>query len=202
MSPVLKSWIKFFAWLLLIPAVITAYFSPNIYGYYRFKAICAAEGGIRVQQILKKNVGWSVQSSGPDDAVYPMKFLPIAFFRYRNAKTGAFIDVYPAPKKQLSDDGFVESSADLSKPALYEWRYITQDLPSELRMNKSGYEIRDVQTGELLVRYYYFGYSTFDQNKTLLGAPSGNTCFNAPAPGGLFQPGELMTSLSQNAFNN
>ena len=54
----MNSLIKFTIWVTAFVVLVGLYFASNIYGYYRFKSICAKEGGLKVYQPLQKGVGW------------------------------------------------------------------------------------------------------------------------------------------------
>jgi hypothetical protein len=160
--------------LVLAVSVSTlAYFAPNIRGYYRFKEICDAEGGLRVHQRLKRNVGWLVIGGAP---TWPLTLEHVAFTRGKN-RFGKMTDY-----RYLGGYGPMwrnsEEPANLAIPVAYEVRWINEQVPNELRLRKYGHEIRDITTGEILVRWYQFNYGTFDQDRTILAAPSGVVCFD------------------------
>ncbi len=157
---------------LAVPVGILAYFTPNIRGYYRFKEICEAEGGLRVHQKLKKNVGWMVAAGS--SPTWPLHFEHVAFTRSTNSfgkltdyrYTGGY-----GPKWSHS-----ETPADLTVPLVYEVVWINDLVPGELQLQRIGYEIRDIATKAILVRWLQFNYSRFDRNRTILNAPSGIVC--------------------------
>jgi hypothetical protein len=157
--------------VLAVPVGILAYFAPNIRGHYRFKEVCNAEGGLRVHQKLKRNVGWLVTGADP---TWPLTLEHVAFTRGKN-RFGKVTDY-----RYLGGHGPMwrnsEEPADLATSVAYEVRWINEQVPNELRLHKYGYEIRDITTGGILARWYQFNYGTFDQDRTILAAPSGVIC--------------------------
>lgn len=157
--------------VLAVPLMVLAYFAPNIRGYYRFKEICDVEGGLRVFEKIKKNQGWLV----PDG---PIGLAHIAFQRGKN-RFGEARD-YRYVGGRLGDDrSFSESPIDPALVPMYEYRFINVALPGELRTRKFGYEVWDISSGRLMARWYQISYSRFEQERTLLAAPSGIVCHSA-----------------------
>lgn len=169
---------KFAAVAAGVIAIGAAYFADNIRGYYRFKEICEAEGGLRVLHPLQRGVGWfSPQRGGGLDAA---AFRGVAFVRFQDAG-GARMDYrYRAgPIRDLRS--YQATPADESKPTIYEIRSVNEGIPSERRTSRSGYEVTEIATGRLMLRWYQIGYSTFNQDRTLFAAPSGQACHRASA---------------------
>jgi hypothetical protein len=178
--------VKITLMVLAVPVAILAYFAPNIHGYYRFKQVCESEGGLRIHHKLQRGVPWqsnffggySVSSHG----VVP--FVRLVWFnrqlqdvRYRSGPAG-------------DDRSYDAAPADLSVSPSYEVRLVTEMLPGELRLSRSGYEVREIATGRLMVRWYQFSYGRFDQGRTLLAAPSGIDCHRTYA---FFEAGNFKT---------
>ncbi len=67
-----------------------------------------------------------------------------------------------------------------NKP-VYQLENFSENLVNETRMSRGGYRIRDLRTNKILVIIESIGYGLFDQDKTILAAPSGNTCRVAPS---------------------
>ncbi len=167
---------RFFLLLVLPVLAIALFFFSNIRGYYRFKEICARDGGVRVYQPLERNVGWTVGGGRMQDTGMPVVFPEVAFVRYRNEKDGQWYDVYRVPKLKVGDDGFAQQTADLSKPVVYAYGWHQEDLKDELRMSTAVYEVIDLRTSKIAATYTTFGYSKFEPSNTLLAAPSGEEC--------------------------
>jgi hypothetical protein len=161
---------------LVVPAillVVLGYFVPNIYGYYRFKVICDKEGGLRVHHKLRRGEGWAAHASGAydvasfDDNVpfvrMPDRFGHLFDYRYRGGLPG-------------DDRSYEATPANTALPVVYEIRSVSEQLSDETRLRRSGFEVREMTTGRLMIRWYQFGYSVFDQNRTLFAAPSLAIC--------------------------
>lgn len=176
----MKTFLKFLAWPVAIVLFIGLYFSSNIRGYYRFKEICEKEAGLHVYQPLERNVGWTVRGNRIYNTEFPVLLKDVAFVRYedtQNGKYGNFYDVYRVPKQKTGDPGYAQQPADQSKAVVYQYRVQMIDrIPNELRMGARHYEVINLKTGELAVRYSEFGYSKFNVDKTILAAPSGEGC--------------------------
>jgi len=166
--------LKASAWILgacaLVVAAICAHFRDNIRGYYRFKTLCEADGGLRVLHPLKKNAGWLVRKG--DYSMAASKY--VAFVRYVD---GSPHDVHYRSGLLSDENSYVVTPANVDIPVIYELRSIEERLPNEARTSRSGYEVWEIATQTLMVRWYKIGYSTFDQNRTLLAAPSGQACY-------------------------
>ena len=173
----MKRLLKLTAWPVGIALLIGLYFLDNIRGYYRFKEICEKEAGLHVYQPLDRNVGWSVTEGRIEATGFPVGFNEVAFVRYRKEKDGNLYDVYRVPKLKVGDPGYAEQLADGSKAVVYQYHVqLIHDLPNEIRMGANHYEITDLRTAQLAVRYSGFGYSKFNPDRTILGAPSGEGC--------------------------
>ncbi len=163
--------VKITLMVLAVPVAVLAYFAPNIHGYYRFKHFCETEGGLRVYHKLQRGVPWqanhfgsySVASHGTVPFVRVDRLGELLDMRYRGGPAG-------------NDRSYDIVPADLSVSPVYEIRLVNERLPDELRLGRSGYEVREIATGRLMVRWYQFGYGRFEQNRTLLAAPSGIDC--------------------------
>lgn len=170
----MKPFFKFIAIVSVIPLLIVLYFFDNIKGYYRFKQYCEKEGGLKVYQPLEKNVGWLTK-----DYLYARTISSIDhvdFARYQDDE-GVFDLKYKGDKREV-DSSYLKTLASDSKTVIYRWDRVNRMVPNELRLARSGYEIFDINTNKLMVRYYYFNYSRFDRSKTILDAPSSISCFN------------------------
>ena len=176
MNQSIKKTLLLLMWPAGIVLAIALYFSSNIQGYYRFKEICARDGGVRVYQPLERNVGWTVGGGRMLDTGYVVHFSEVAFVRYRNEKDGQWYDVYRVPKLKVGDGGFAQQPADWNKPVIYEYRSWQRDLQDELRMSTVVVEAIDLRTSKANASYTTFGYSKFEPSNTLLAAPSGEAC--------------------------
>jgi len=161
-------------WVGVAVGVIGLYFSSNVRGYYRFKEICEKEGGLRVFHPLKKGAGWKAKKHWGHLMAAHLEH--VAFVRYVD---GAEYDIRYRGGLVGLDESYDISLADEKKPVVYELVAINQSLAGETRTSRSGYEVREIATGRLMVRWYQIGYSTFDQDHTLLAAPSGQACYFA-----------------------
>jgi hypothetical protein len=159
-------------WFALCLAAVVLYFATNIRGYYRFKELCAQEGGLRVYQHLTPNVGWQAKKHWGHMGVAHME--RVAFARYSD--NGTLLDMRYRAGPTGVESSYEIKPADEPLPVVYELRSVNESLPGELRTSRSGYEVREIATGKLLVRWYQIGFSMFDQDKTLLAAPSGQAC--------------------------
>jgi hypothetical protein len=148
------------------------YFSDNIRGYYRFKELCETDGGLKVFHPLQKLVGWRARKG--DFSIAAVK--NVAFVRY--VDRGLEFDARYRSGLVSSERSYDISPAHEGEPILYELRWINERLPDETRMGRSGYEVREIATERLMIRWYQIGYSTFDQDRTLLAAPSGQACYS------------------------
>jgi hypothetical protein len=149
------------------------YFAENIRGYYRFKELCETEGGLRVLHPLQKGVGWRVSSHG--GGLEAASFRDVAFVRMPNAQ-GQLMDFRYRGGRSWDERSYEATPIDEAKPVIYEIKWTDERLPGERRTSRSGWEMREIATGRLMARWYQIGYSTFDQDRTLLAAPSGQAC--------------------------
>jgi hypothetical protein len=171
-------------YLIILPIVVLLYFSNNIYGHFRFKYICQRDSGLRVYQKLERDKGWLVDTKEMAQAVAPLK--GIGFARYFS-RSGVAFDVHYIGGWQGDNSSFDIKPADLNKKVFYALAIAIYTYPDEIRLSRSGYEIRDIQSLEttefdpieqerLLVGLYHVSYSLFDKNRTILAAPSGTRC--------------------------
>lgn len=175
--------------VLAVPVVVLAYFAPNIHGYYRFKHFCDTEGGLRIHQKLQKGVPWQTDNFGRYSVA---SHGTVPFIRV--TRNGQAMDMRYRAGPAGDDRSYDVAPADLSVTPGYEIRFVNERLPGELRLGRSGYEVREVPTDRLMVRWYQIGYSRFDQDRTLLAAPSDLRCHDWNA---FFEAGNFSTY-----FNN
>ncbi len=168
---------KFFIRFLIVIGLIVIWFWPNIHGQYRFKQYCAREGGLKVYGKVLPDQGWLAAGTDPQEYKLPFSFKRVAFVRYQD-KTGARFDVYIKPNPWPKDPDYVFQPVDESKPVMYMLKYQDGFLPGELRLARSQYAIFSILKNKVIVSHTRFGYRQFDQDKTLLGAPSGVQCPN------------------------
>ena len=174
-----KKLLKVFLIIAIFPVVIGLYFFDNVKGYYKFKDYCAKDGGFKVYDKFIKNVGWMANDKFDAMSVSHLKY--VGFSRYPEIKEdGKFYDLIFKGGNPSSLKSHIISPADRNKYIKYKWKVINMVVVNELRLEKYGYEVLDSENGYLVARYYSFGYSVFNRNATLLGAPSGIGCFNEP----------------------
>jgi hypothetical protein len=167
-----KTQMRLVAISLVVAGVMLAYFSDNIRGYYRFKGLCETEGGLRVLHPLRRGVGWLGRKGDHSLAAFP----DVAFLRYRD---GAEFDVRYRSGLVSDERSYDTSPAHKDNEVTYELRWISESLPNEVRATRSCYEVREITTGVVMLRWCQIGYSTFRQDRTLLAAPSGQACYFA-----------------------
>lgn len=158
---------KLLLWLFGLGCLLALYFSPNLYGLYRFQAICEKEGGLRVYAPIER--GW-LHTTDERDARFASSFLGVVAARTQSKKTGEWLDVsLVAGEGGKPNARYEMRPADLSKKPRYRWVWTNRWIEDELRIGSSGFEITDLQTNKLIVRYYQFGYRFFNPNTVLLG---------------------------------
>lgn len=163
--------------VLAVPVAALVYFAPNIHGYYRFKQVCEAEGGLRIHHKLQKGVPWQANFFGS----YIVSSHGLVPFVRAVGRNGQLQDLRYRAGPAGDDRSYDAAPADLSVSPHYEISLLTGRLPNELRLSRSGYEVREIATGRLMVRWYQFSYSRFDQDRTLLAASSGISCHRSDA---------------------
>lgn len=194
----------------MVVLVIVIFFFDNIRGYYRFKELCEAEGGLRVYHKLQKDVGWTVTPTDPifaeESARAIASFDHVQFARYTDKKDGITYDLrYFGQRDNWRDKQnkslYDRKLADLSKPVIYEWRDINEHILGESRTSRSGNEVWGITSKQLMLRWYEIRHSTFNQDKTLLGAPSNEQCPKLPKKWshdmGIFDPKNIEQYFAQ-----
>ena len=159
---------------LAVVAAFGLYFSDNIRGYYRFKEACAKEGGLRLFEPIPMDVGWSADSANDARAAAQLKH--VAFVRFVDKQDGKAYEVRYLKGNPGDDSSYETTSANLAVPVAYAWHWVSENVPGELRMTRSGVRVVNLATGRIALQWEQIGYSTFDPNRTLLAAPSGNAC--------------------------
>ena len=167
---------KILIWPLGIALAIGLYFSENIRGHYRFKQMCAKDGGLRVYAPLERD---QIHIDDEDtDGKYIAHFRGVKAGRAKDPVSGQLFDYKLTtghPTGGLSR--YEKTLADLAQVARYKWVRISISLKDELRLGRSGFDIYDLQTGKLAVTYYHYGYRLFDPNTVFLGGgPGGASC--------------------------
>lgn len=160
--------------MLAIAAVSVAavtLFSGNIFGYLRFRALCQSEGGLKVSENVRSGVGWAVADKYQTGAA---RIKGVAFVRYTDF--GVAYDKRYVSGPTWSEKSFAVERADDSVPVVYELKHFSEPVQGELRTTRSGYVLHEVATGRLMLRWTQIGYRWFDQDRTVLGAPSGEAC--------------------------
>ena len=169
---------KFTAGIALAAGLAGWHFADNIRGYYRFKEVCGKEAGLWVSTKLDKDVGWWSEHDHIGYARIAAESQSVAFVRYRDSKDGNLYDVRYESGSRSDESSYQRVPADLGRPVIYSWKYINEAVAGELRLGRSGYEIRDARSKQLVARFYYFGYSKFAPDRTILASPSGEACGN------------------------
>ncbi len=166
---------KLLLWLFGLGCLLALYFSPNLYGLYRFKAICGKEGGLRVYATLAVNELHLTEDGGGQ---YLSTFNGVRVGRSKDKKTGEWMDTKLVSARPLGPySKYERSPSDLTQQPRYKWVWVDQKLTDELRLGRSGWEIYDLRTNALAVRYYTYGYHLFNPATVLLGAgPASDTC--------------------------
>lgn len=173
MTTTLKRKLKPFLWPIAITLLLGWYFADNFKGYYRFKALCSEQGGLKVYQPLERDVGW-FEEDGRMNEAYMLNFEAVAFIRYHNEAEGHWYDVYRSQKLKVGDAGFAQQPADLNKPVVYQRKWSGKDMPNEIRLGISTEEFIDLRTSEVVVTYTQLGYRPFE--KGLFGGHGGMGC--------------------------
>lgn len=156
-------------------AAMTVWFWPNIYGQYRFSQYCDKDGGLKIYGEVLPDQGWLAASNDPDDYKRPFSLKRIAFVRYQDKK-GERYDVYIKTNPWPKDPDYIFEPVNDAKKVKYILKYSLVDVPNELRLNKKSLEIYSIEEKRNLVELVWFGYSGFDRDRTILGAPSGAQC--------------------------
>lgn len=173
--------------VLAVPVAVLVYFAPNIHGYYRFQQICEEEGGLRIYGKIRKGEGWLADEHGRYD---PASFEGVSFVRKPDSH-GRVVDYRFKGGRPGDERSYEATPANPSIAVAYQIKTVVGQLvPGELRLERSGYEVSDVSTGQVMVRWYQFRYSRFDRDRTLLAAPSGVYCHLS---NGFFEPGNFNT---------
>ena len=133
MTTTLKRKLKPFLWPIAITLLLGWYFADNFKGYYRFKALCSEQGGLKVYQPLERDVGWFTDRSF-NDARYMASFEAVAFVRYRDKDDGLWYDLYRdatyrTPMNKGNNTGYRPDPADMSKPVIYQRIWTTKKCP-------------------------------------------------------------------------
>jgi len=168
---------RFILWFALGSLACCIYFWPNYRAYQRFQELCRTEAGLRVFARLEPDVAWTVPGGEVADARLPLSFKRVSFVRYHDRESGVDLDVRSAPRFNVSDRGFVSEPARAALPIRYRLTVTTvPELEGETRVGAQYFEVFDLKTGAVAVRYTRLGFSKFDPNRTILGAPSGEQC--------------------------
>jgi hypothetical protein len=158
---------KIFIWPLGIALAIGLYFSENIRGYYRFKEICAKEGGLKVYQPLEKGVGWQIPNSCKECKEkyvdgFPGALSEVKFIRLNQRDTLELVDRYKdTTKPKNTYDPYKEAVADMSDPVRYELREKRTNVWNEIRLSVDQFEVVDLRVNQVVVAYKDYSYRNF-----------------------------------------
>lgn len=147
--------------------LVLACFAPNIRGYYRFKHYCETEGGLRIYGKVRRGEGWL------SDRYDAASFEGVPFVR-KHDRDGRLVDYRYKGGPPGNDRSYEVTPANAAAPVAYELSFVNQHVPGEVRLQRIGYELRAIDTGKLLLRWYQFGYRKFD--RTPLAMPYGVDC--------------------------
>lgn len=188
----MKEFIKEIGYLLLklagysgVIVILTGlYFFENIRGYYRFKELCDIEKPKQVIGKVDPNQGWQFESINRGNLVTSawlvnrIASLPnVKYVRFKDYEDHQTYDMRYIGGHPTLKSSYEIKPADITLQPRYLWRQIVnEEFPNELRSGRSGDQIIDLSTNKVVVNFTHIYYGTFDQNKTLLAAPSGNTC--------------------------
>lgn len=175
----MRSFFKFIAYFTILPLVVLTIFSSNIYGYFRFKNYCSGEGGLRVYESLEKNSGFLADDEWLARTAAQLQH--VAFVRYKDKADGSFYDLRYLGGNPNEGRSYEKNLASEPEAPIYKWRFVNAVVPSELRLNRFGYEIYSIKSNHILAQYYMFRYSIYERAHTLFDAPSGISCFNESA---------------------
>ncbi len=166
---------KILIWPLGIALAIGLYFSENIRGHYRFKQMCAKDGGVRIITPIEIGSIHEAENLGRAEAIAAIRGVLAA--RTVDDKSGALVDVRLASGVGGTPSAVFETlPADKSRPARYKWIWINQKMERQQRSSRSGWEVYDIVTNELVLSDYLYGYATFDPKTVLGGGPGGAAC--------------------------
>ncbi len=171
----MKSTLKTIGLLTIIPLIICLIFFSNIKGYFRFKHYCEAEGGLRVYEKLERNMGWWAKDK--NYAQIAALVNGVGFVRYKD-ENGNLFDLRYLGGNSQDDNSFETLPANEINNLIYRFEYINGNLPNEIRLGRSGFEISDYTSNKILARFYMFGYANFNRDRTLLDMRSSTGCFN------------------------
>lgn len=185
---------------------VLIFFFDNIKGYYRFKQLCDEHQELIVYKKLEPNVGWQVDINKRyhrDIVSEYLYFIPqIKFFRFleqderrnREIYDGRFIGGGRVPYEKFDhtvrsklDDKRKDPKnyeflvAEFKEKVVYQLERFSEEIPNETRSGRSGYRLRDLRSNEVVVILEGIGYSLFEQDKTLLAAPSAVFCRLEPS---------------------
>jgi hypothetical protein len=175
MTELQKALIIPLALVILIPASILLYFAENIKGYYRFKWYCENEGGLKVYEKLEKNVGWMAEDKFSAMAASHLKSVKLVRYPEKKEK-GKLYDLFYKGGNPSSFKSHEITPANLYLQPKYRWQSKIGRIPGELRLTELKYEISNLKNNQTLIIFKRFSYSLFEQSKTLLAAPSGESC--------------------------
>ena len=149
--------------------LLLTYFADNIHGYVRFKQLCDTECGLHVAQPLKKGLGWRARKADYSLAAWAN----VAFVRYLDVIE---YDVRYRSGPTSDERSYLVAPADETAKVTYELYWKNEPVPNESRLSRACYEVREASSKALMLRWCQIGYSTFNQDRTLLAAPSGQAC--------------------------
>lgn len=177
----MKNLVKTIAYICIIPLLISLYFFDNIRGYYRFKELCDIEKTKQIVGKVEPNQGWILDYKNGESAskwtAFDIASLPhVKFVRFKQIRDNEMHDARYLGGHKDSKNSYEIKPVDLTQHPRYLWREIDENFPNELRTGRSGNQIIDLSTNKIVVSFTHIYFGTFDQDKTLLAAPSANVC--------------------------
>lgn len=162
----------------LLAGGVTAYFWENVRGYHRFQAYCETEAGLRVFHPVSRDQVWIANTAR--SAAIAASFDGVAFARYVDPSSGKQIDVHRTGKRADLSESYSHVDADRALIPTYGWRSrLGEPVANEFHLTRSGYELYDLQNGDLIARYYDFDFTLFNPDNTPLAAPSDRSCLDS-----------------------
>ncbi len=168
--PAWKKRVMVAAWLLFGYLVWKA---DVFWNYYQFRQLCAAEGGLKVNEKLQKNVGWEEvvrpelggQPGEQAARSYLSRMPDISFFRVPKANDfppplippGTLVDVRFLGAPALPTTSYSFQVADLSIPVIYQIHRDAKD-EQDNRVTRFWFEVRERETQSVRLRYTQFRF--------------------------------------------
>lgn len=152
--------------------------ADNLYGYARFRYLCATEAGLKVLTPLRVGAGWT--GVRPNDAEDTARVKGVGFVRVE--RDGRTVDVRYVGGSVIDSHSYRESPADENVRPAYRVHVESRPLPSPPRTSVFRIEIVGADSSELLVSWTQFQTYPFDPSGLPLGPGSPLRCDAPPSP--------------------